>query len=82
MYDNAVNGYDFLALTKKEITKMCKDAWKEMDKEDKKEFIEKHSDDLKDKKKKEYKLDTQTLIDNRGDPVPVVQAKDEVKEEL
>ena len=35
-----------------------------------------------DKKKKEYKLDTQTLIDNRGDPVPVVQAKDEVKEEL
>ena len=37
---------------------------------------------MKDKKKKEYKLDTQTLIDNRGDPVPVVQAKDEVKEEL
>lgn len=50
MYD-AITEYHLLALTKKEITKMCKDAWKEMDKEDKKEFIEKHSDDLKDKKK-------------------------------
>lgn len=55
MYDDEDTKYNLLALTKKEITKMCKDAWKEMDKEDKKEFIEKHSDDLKDKKKKDKK---------------------------
>ena len=51
MYDDEDTKYNLLALTKKEITKMCKDAWKEMDKEDKKEFIDKHADDLKDKKK-------------------------------
>ena len=51
MYDDEATEYNLLALKKKAITKMCKDAWKEMDKEDKKEFIEKHSDDLKDKKK-------------------------------
>ena len=46
-----MNGYILLALTKKEITKMCKEAWKEMDKEEKKEYIEKHADDKKEKKK-------------------------------
>ena len=31
MYDDEDTEYNLLALTKKEITNMCKDAWSDMD---------------------------------------------------